>query len=123
MSVHRNDTRTDVDAIKALIARQFASLNWTPQKPARWDSFAADFFPGATLYPAARPANCQAVQGFLEWMKDLAGSKMRSFTEKVSSQEIHVFGNVAVAVAACEMIGGLLCCVPPVPLKGLGRGL
>jgi hypothetical protein len=36
-------------------------------------------------------------------MKDLTGTKLRSFVEAVLGTEIHVFGNVAVAVAACEI--------------------
>ncbi|WP_245444640.1 hypothetical protein [Microvirga sp. KLBC 81] len=36
-------------------------------------------------------------------MKSLTGTKLRSFAEAVLGTEIHVFGNVAVAVAACEM--------------------
>ena len=37
-------------------------------------------------------------------MKDLAETKLRSFTEKMLGQKIHVFGNIAVAISACEMI-------------------
>ena len=65
--------------------------------------FAADFFPEASLYPAARPAKRQTVEAFIERMKGLAGTKLRSLQEAVLGTEIHVFGNVAVAVAACEM--------------------
>ncbi len=93
----------DVRAIQALIARQFASLSWAPGASADWDAFAADFFPEASLYPAARPAKRQTVEAFIERMKGLAGTKLRSLQEAVLGTEIHVFGNVAVAVAACEM--------------------
>ena len=34
-------------AIQAVIARQFRSLNWTPQTSGDWKTFAADFFPSA----------------------------------------------------------------------------
>jgi len=95
--------RDEVEAIKAVIARQFASLNWGPGKSADWVTFAADFFPGATLYPAARPAKSQAVQGFIERMKALSGTKLRSFREEVLGHEVHIFSNVAVAVAVCGM--------------------
>jgi hypothetical protein len=63
----------DVQAIEALIARQFGSLSWTPETMADWDAFAADFIPEASLYPAARPAKRQTVEGFVERMKGLAG--------------------------------------------------
>jgi len=98
-----DDRSEDVRAIEALIARQFASLNWAPGTSADWDAFAADFFPEASLYPAARPARRQTVEGFVERMKGLAETKLRSFHEAVLGTEIRVFGNVAVAVAACEM--------------------
>ena len=95
--------RDDVQAIAAIIARQFASLSWTPETSADWDRFAADFFPEASLYPASRPAKRQTVEVFIERMKGLEGTKLRSFEEAVLGTEIHVFGNVAVALAACEM--------------------
>ena len=93
----------DVQAIEALIARQFTSLSWSPETSADWDAFAADFCPEASLYPAARPAKRQTVEGFVERMKGLAGTKLRSFHEVVLGTEVRVFGNVAVALAACQM--------------------
>jgi len=99
-----DDTAADIRAIESLIARQFASLSWTPEKPADWNAFAADFLPGALLYPAARPVRSQTVPAFIERMKELAGTKLRSFHETVLGTEIRVFGNIAVAQAACEMI-------------------
>jgi len=98
-----NDHGDDERAIKAVIARQFASLSWTPEAPADWDGFAADFVAGATLYAAARPASSQTVHAFLERMKGLAGTTLRSLEETLLGTEIVVFGNVAVAVAACGM--------------------
>jgi hypothetical protein len=95
--------RDDVQAIEAVIARQFASLSWMPGTPADWAGFAADFLPEASLYPAARPAKRQTVEAFIERMKGLTGTKLRSFAEAVLGTEIYVFGNVAVALAACEM--------------------
>jgi hypothetical protein len=95
--------REDVQAIEAVIARQFASLSWTPGTPADWNGFAADFFPEASLYPAARPAKRQRVEAFIERMKGLEGANLRSFEEVVLGTEIHVFGNVAAALAVCEM--------------------
>ena len=93
----------DVRAIKAIVARQFASLTWTPSRDADWAAFVGDFLPDASLYPAARPARRQTVGGFVERMKSLQGATLRSFDEVVLGTEIRVFGNVAVAVAACEM--------------------
>jgi hypothetical protein len=96
--------RDDIEAIEALIARQFSSLNWSPGTSADWNAFAADFLPEASLYPSSRPAKRQSVGAFVERMQGLAGTKLRSFHETVLGTRIHVFGNVAVAVAACEMI-------------------
>lgn len=94
----------DQRAIRAIITRQFGSLNWSAGTSADWGAFAADFFPGASLYPAARPAARQTLDGFIERMQGLARTKLRSFSETVLGHDIHVFGNVAVAIAACEMI-------------------
>ena len=94
----------DVAAIKAIIARQFASLSWTPETPADWNGFADDFTADATLYPSARPAASQSVTAFLERMKGLAGTTLRSLQETALGAEIIVFGNVAMAVAPCEMV-------------------
>lgn len=93
----------DVRAIEAIIARQFGSLNWNEATTADWPAFAADFLPGATLYPAARPATMQTVDGFVERMKGLAQTSLRTFGERVLGTKVHVFGNVAVALGACEI--------------------
>lgn len=100
----QDDTRNDdVRAIEALIARQFASLNWKPGTSADWNGFAADFVPGASLYPSARPAKRQTVDEFLARMQGLVGTTLNSFHETVLGTEIRIFGNIATAVAACEM--------------------
>jgi hypothetical protein len=73
----------DVLAIEALVARQFGSISWAPGKPADWEAFAADFHPDAALYPAARPAKRQTVEAFVERMKGVAVTRLRSFKETV----------------------------------------
>lgn len=99
-----SDERDDIRAIEAVVARQFSSLSWTPGSTADWPAFTADFLPGASLYPSARPVTGQTVHAFVERMKGLSGTALRSFEETVLGTKVHVFGNVAVAVAACEMI-------------------
>ena len=94
----------DVAAIAALIARQFASVSWTSGTPADWQAFAADFVQDAPLYPSGRPARRQTVEGFVERMQGLAATKLRSFEESVVGTDIRVFGNLAVALAACEIV-------------------
>jgi hypothetical protein len=93
----------DVRAINQIISRQFASLSWAPGTSGKWEAFAADFLPNASLYPAARPAKRQNVEGFIDRMKDVQGSKLHSFHEAVLGTDVRVFGNVAVALAGCEI--------------------
>jgi hypothetical protein len=89
--------------IRALISRQFASLSWDDIKPPDWDGFTADFLPAAPLFPSARPLAPSTVPAFVDRMKSLSGSSLRSFQEEVVGANIHVFGQVAVAVVACEV--------------------
>lgn len=99
-----DDQMTDIGAIKQLIRRQFRSLSWSPDAAADWDTFASDFFPGASLYPAARPVQRQSTNAFVDRLTGLAETKLQSFRENVLGMEVRVFGNVAVAVAGCETI-------------------
>jgi hypothetical protein len=98
------DRQRDIDAIKALIARQFESLSWRAEKEADWAGFAADFVDGAPLYAAARPVAAQTVYAFVTRMKRLAASTLPSLQERVVASEVTVSGNVAVAMAVCEMV-------------------
>ena len=96
-------TKHDIEAIRHLIARQVNSMCWTPNNSADWKAFAADFAPRAALYPAARPARSQTVESFVERMKGLAETSLYTFFEAPLGALVHVFGNVAVAAAGCEM--------------------
>jgi hypothetical protein len=100
MSAHRSGD--DIQAIEAVIARQFDSLNWGENDSADWTGFANDFFPGASLYAAARPATAQTVGGFIERMKRLSGTSLRAFRQRKLGADIRAFGNVAVALGVCE---------------------
>jgi hypothetical protein len=71
------DRGADVREIEAIIARQFNSLNWEPERSADWQAFSSDFAPSALLYPAARPAKPQNVEAFIDRMKGLAGARSR----------------------------------------------
>lgn len=93
----------DEVAIKAIVARQFASLCWTPTKEGNWSRFADDFLPGAVLYPSARPAKSQTVDDFLERMKSQVRAAIPTFHERALGVEVSVFGNVAVATAGCAI--------------------
>jgi hypothetical protein len=98
------DTEKDVRAIKAVIERQFAALSWSAGNSGDWETFAADFVECATLFPAARPIKPQSIEAFLARMKNLAGKELRLLQETVVGTEIKFFGNIAVAIVACEMI-------------------
>lgn len=93
----------DIKAIRAVVVRQFKSLSWQLGSSGDWDAFASDFFPGALLYPAARPSKPQTVRGFIERMQGLASTTMRAFNEVPLGVDVRVFGNVAVAIVGCEM--------------------
>lgn len=98
------ETRSaDRRAIEAVIERQFKSLSWTPDAPADWQAFTADFLPAAVLCPAARPASPQDVTAFVARMKQVAATKLTSLQERVLGAEITVFGNVALAAVGCEL--------------------
>lgn len=97
------DDSDDRRAIEAIVGRQFASLNWRPGTSGDWQAFASDFHSNAALYPASRPAKPQTVSAFIERMKGLSGGTLRSFGERVLGTDIRIFGNVAMALAACEI--------------------
>jgi Domain of unknown function (DUF4440) len=97
-------SRNDVAAIRTIIATQFECMDWEPGRPADWSRFASLFFQNTTLIPAARPARRQTVEEFIERMKGLEEKgRLRTFRERMLGSTIHVFGNIAVAIAACEM--------------------
>lgn len=98
------DQITDIQAIEEVIDRQFGSLSWSSETAADWGTFVSDFLPDAALYPAARPVKRQSVNAFRERLSGLAQTKLHSFHENVLGTEVRVFGNVAVAVAGCEIV-------------------
>ncbi|MGX5826964.1 nuclear transport factor 2 family protein [Mesorhizobium sp. 43Arga] len=99
-----NGMGTDEGVIRALIDRQFASLSWDEGITPGWDGFAGDFLDGAGLYPAARPARRIGVVDFVERMRGLSRTSLRSLQETVLGTDIRVFGNIAIAAVAAEMI-------------------
>jgi hypothetical protein len=95
----------DIAAIKRLVSAQFRSLAWTRDEDADWAAFAQGFLPGAALFPAARPVRPQTVDQFVDRMRRLrAEGKLVSFEETPLGCTVSVFGNVAIAFAACEML-------------------
>lgn len=96
-------TDDDTRAIEALIRRQFTSLQWEAGTDADWDGFMADFLPGAPLLPTKRPVQPCSTTAFVDRMKDLARGPLRALQERMRGCDIRVFGNVAVAMAVCEL--------------------
>ncbi|MGH8632629.1 MAG: hypothetical protein ACRET7_00690 [Burkholderiales bacterium] len=100
-----DDTSRDVRLIEELLVRQYQSVHWAPGEEADWAGFAGDFLPGTELFPGARPVKRQTVAAFIERMNGLRSQgKLVSLKERFLGCSIHVFGNVAVALAACEML-------------------
>ncbi len=99
----RGDT-SDEDAIRALIGAHFEGLKWTPSTQPDWDTFSADFLPDALLCGAARPAQARTLDAFIERMNGVAEGSLRSFEEHTLGMQILMFGNVAVVLAASEML-------------------
>lgn len=102
MAIHENIG--DEHAIRTLIGAHFEGLNWTPNTTPDWATFAADFLPDASLFPAARPAQAKTLDEFVERMNGVAQGSLHTFEEHSLGMQILVFGNVAVVLAASEML-------------------
>jgi len=95
---------SDEKAIRVLIGAHFRGLNWTPTTQADWPTFAADFLSDASLFPAARPARAKTLDAFIERMNGVAQGSIRAFEEHTLGMQVLVFGNVAVVMAASELV-------------------
>jgi len=105
MAEKRQPETNDVSLIKEIVRTQFGSLAWKRDEHPNWGAFAQGFLPDARLFPAARPVRPQTIDQFIERMKGLrAEGKLVSFEETPLGCTVRVFGNVAVAFAACEML-------------------
>ncbi len=94
----------DEGAIRTLIGAHFEGLRWTPTTRPDWATFSADFLPDASLFPAARPARAKTLDEFIERMNGVAEGSLRTFEEHTRGMQVLVFGNVAVVMAASEML-------------------
>jgi len=92
----------DLQAIRDLIDRQFASMSWSAGEGPDTAMFRNDFLPRAPLYPSARPVSVRSLDEFTERMGELAQTTLTSFHERVIGSKVLVFGNVAVAAVTCE---------------------
>lgn len=98
------DENDDARAIRTLIGAHFRGLRWSPTTRPDWGAFTADFLPDASLFPAARPVRRQTLDAFITRMNGLAQGTLRSFEETTLGMQILVFGNVAIVLAASEMV-------------------
>jgi ketosteroid isomerase-like protein len=94
----------DLQAIKRLIGAHFDPLRWSAASGADWAAFSADFLADASLFAAARPARRQTLDAFITRMKGLPERGLHSFEEKTLAMQVLSFGNVAVVLAASEML-------------------
>ena len=93
----------DHKAIEELIERQFEALSWDEKRDGDWAGFTDDFVEGAQLFAGARPVKSQSVGQFVERMKGLSKSSLPHLEERFLGRRIEVYGNVAVAMAVCEL--------------------
>jgi len=100
-AVYQSD---DMPAIRALIGAHFQGLRWTPTTSPDWGAFTPDFLPDASLFPAARPVRRQTLDAFIARMNGVAQGTLRSFEETTLGMQALVFGNVAVVLAASQML-------------------
>lgn len=104
MALKTDSEDTEIDAIKQVLRKQL-SLSWGRDKDADWESFSDTFHPAATLVPGARPAQTQSLNQFIDRMRRLrADGKLETFEVTPLGCDVRVFGNVAVAFAACRML-------------------
>ena len=90
--------------IRRLIANHFIGMSWDKESAPDWELFAEDFHPAAVLFPAARPVAQKSLHEFIERMNGVAETVLESFEEWTLGMQILQFGNVAVVLAASEML-------------------
>jgi len=95
---------SDEEQIRALIKDHFEGLRWTRETSPDWERFSADFLPGASLFPAARPVQVKTPEAFIDRMNNVAADTLHTFEEHTLGMQILAFGNVAVVLAASEML-------------------
>ncbi len=100
-----SDGTEEFRAIEALISAHFDALHWSPGTLIDWPTFTADFLPDASLFPAARPVARRSLEDFMKRMDGVAqGGSLNTFEEKTLGMQVLHFGNIAVVLAASEML-------------------
>lgn len=100
--------KQDLDAIETRICEQFDALNWSPNSRLDKRLFTSGFMPESQLVPAKRPAAFCSVPEFLNRMQSLQDEgALTHFSERGTLLMIRIVGNIAVALAGCEMTENL----------------
>ena len=94
----------DEDDIRELIGTHFEAMRWDKDAEPDWDRFKRDFHVGATLCGAARPAQIRSLDSFIDRMESVARKNLHSFEEHTQGMSILRFGNIAVVLAASELL-------------------
>ena len=100
--MHNSDS--DDSQIRELIGAHFDALKWSPGTNPDGKTFSTDFLPQAQLFPAARPVQARSLDEFIERMNRVAQGSLQDFEERTLGMTIQRFGNVAVVMAASEML-------------------
>ena len=95
---------SDEDEIKRLIGEHFEPMSWNERADPDWERFREDFFEGAVLCGAARPAQLRSVESFVERMENIARKNLHSFEEHTREMQILRYGNIAVVLAVSELL-------------------
>lgn len=98
------NTSPDHQQIRDLIERQFQSLSWSKERDGCWEAFENDFLKNAPLFPGVRPVKSTTVPDFVNRMQSLSKTSLGQLDEACLGAKINVFGNVAVAMAVCELV-------------------
>ncbi|MGL4490615.1 MAG: nuclear transport factor 2 family protein [Rhizobiaceae bacterium] len=94
----------DIQAIKSLIEKQFASASWNAYKQADWHAFKSVFHPDASLFSADQLNAAQTAQDFAGRLESQSKTTRRTFQETAVKTDVFVSGNIASAIVDCENI-------------------
>ena len=95
----------DETHIRNLIAAQFASLDWGPDRDADWAGFEAGFIAEAQLFGVKRPARACSAGAFAGRLRRLRDRRvLDSLSGEGTVCEVRVAGSVAVALAVCDLV-------------------
>jgi ketosteroid isomerase-like protein len=94
----------DIQAIKSIIEKQFASASWNSYKQPDWAGFNSVFHDNATLYAADQLNTALTSGDFTQRLQDQSKTTRRTFQETALKADVFVSGNIATAIVECENI-------------------